>query len=206
MQATIRARSIVFTLCRTARIADTQYTRSVHLLVRRRSRCHISDFVRTETMNELQSIARLKIHPGKLEEFKRLAAKCMESVRARDTGTLQYDWFFSSDYSECLVYERYRDSEAFLEHITNLGETMAALFETCSGSGEICGTPSPELMKALDRGLARADLLAVPVNLGRSGGSTFQPMVCGRRMRANNGWRFQCRLSRGRRTMEGKND
>src|SRR5215472_3783398 len=90
MQATIRARSIVFTLCRTARIADTQYTRSVHLLVRRRSRCHISDFVRTETMNELQSIARLKIHPGKLEEFKRLAAKCMESVRTRD-NTLQYD-------------------------------------------------------------------------------------------------------------------
>jgi quinol monooxygenase YgiN len=101
-------------------------------------------------MNELQSIARLKIHPGKLEEFKRLAAKCMESVRTRDTGTLQYDWFFCSDYSECLVYERYRDSEAFLEHITNLGETMAALFETCSGSGEICGTPSPELMKALE--------------------------------------------------------
>ena len=101
-------------------------------------------------MNELRSIARLKIHPGKLEEFKRLAAKCMESVRTRDTGTLQYDWFFSRDYSECLVYERYRDSEAFLEHITNLGEAMAALFETCSGSGEICGTPSPELMKALE--------------------------------------------------------
>src|SRR5262245_1570900 len=203
MQATIRARSIVFTLCRTARIADSQYTRSVHLLVRRRSRCHISDFVRTETMNELQSIARLKIHPGKLEEFKRLAAKCMESVRTRDTGTLQYDWFFSSDYSECLVYERYRDSEAFVEHITNLGETMAALFETCSGSGEMRNA-QPGADEGT-RGLARADLLAVPVNLGRSGGSTFQPVVCGRRMRANNGWRFQCRLSRGRRTMEGKN-
>ena len=101
-------------------------------------------------MNELQGIARLTIHHGKLEEFKRLAAKCMESVRTKDTGTLQYDWFFSSDYAECLVCERYRDSEAFLEHIANLGETMAALFETCSGSGEICGTPSPELMKALE--------------------------------------------------------
>src|SRR5262245_1549630 len=100
-------------------------------------------------MNGLQGIARLRIHRGKLEEFKRLDAKCMESGRSRDTGTLQYDWFFSSDYAECLVYERYRDSEALLEHIANLGETMAALFETCSGSGEICGTLSPELMKAL---------------------------------------------------------
>jgi hypothetical protein len=74
----------------------------------------------------------------------------MESVRTEDSGTLQYDWFFSSDYAECLVYERYRDSEALLEHIRNLGETMAALLETCSGSGEICGTPSPELRKALE--------------------------------------------------------
>jgi len=74
----------------------------------------------------------------------------MESVRTKDTGTLQYDWYFSSDDAECLVYERYRDSEVFLEHIANLGETMAALFETCSGSGEICGTHSAELMKALE--------------------------------------------------------
>ena len=103
-----------------------------------------------KAMSEIQGIARLKIHQGKLDEFKRLAARCMESVRTRDTGTLQYDWFFSSDQSECLVYERYRDSEALLEHTANLGKLMAALFETCSGSGEICGTPSPKLMKALE--------------------------------------------------------
>ena len=106
-------------------------------------------------MSELQGIARLKIHQGKLEEFKRLAAECMESVRTRDTGTLQYDWFFSSDYSECLVYERYRDSDALLEHNANLGKTLAALLETCSASGEICGTPSPKLMKALERSTVR---------------------------------------------------
>src|SRR3989454_12500973 len=101
-------------------------------------------------MSELQAIARLKIHHGKLEEFKRLAVKCMESVRTRDSGTLQYDWFFSDDHSECVVHERYRDSDALLEHTANLGQTMDALFETCSVSGEIFGTPSPELMKALE--------------------------------------------------------
>jgi quinol monooxygenase YgiN len=101
-------------------------------------------------MNDLLGIARLKIHPGKLEEFKRLQAMCLESVRTKDTGTLQYDCFFSSDYAECLVVERYRDSEALLEHFANLGETAAALFETCSASGELCGSPSPELMKALE--------------------------------------------------------
>ena len=101
-------------------------------------------------MSELHAIARLKIHHGKLEEFKRLAVKCMESVRTRDSGTLQYDWFFSDDDSECVVHERYRDSAALLEHGADLGDTMAALLHTCSISGEIYGTPSPELMKALE--------------------------------------------------------
>jgi quinol monooxygenase YgiN len=105
---------------------------------------------RLQTTKELLGIARLKIHPGKLEEFRNLQAKCMESVRTKDTGTLQYECFFSSDYTECLVVERYRDSEALLEHTANLGETSAAIFKTCSAAGEICGTPSPELMKALE--------------------------------------------------------
>src|ERR1700674_3462900 len=34
-----------------------------------------------------------------------------------------------------------------LDHHKNLGDTMAAIFRTCSGSGEICGTPSPELIE-----------------------------------------------------------
>jgi len=100
-------------------------------------------------MTELLGIARIKIHSGKLEEFKRLQSICLELARTKDTGTLQYDYFFSSDYVECLVVERYRDSAALLEHFANQGETAAALFATCSVSGELCGTPSPELLRAL---------------------------------------------------------
>ena len=47
--------------------------------------------------SELLGIARFKIHEGKLEEFKRLSARCMEIVRAQDTGTLQYDICISDD-------------------------------------------------------------------------------------------------------------
>jgi hypothetical protein len=46
----------------------------------------------------------------------------MEIVRAKDTGTLQYEIYFSNDESECIVVERYQDSEALLEHAANLGE------------------------------------------------------------------------------------
>lgn len=100
-------------------------------------------------MSELQCIARLRIHPGKLEEFKRHSERCTELVRTRDTGTLQYESYMNSDETECLVFERYRDSQALLDHFQNMGETMTAIFETCSGSGEVCGKASPELIDKL---------------------------------------------------------
>ena len=100
-------------------------------------------------MSELQCVARLKIHDGKLDNFKRLAANGRKLVRTKDTGTLQDKLYFNSDNTECLVFERYRDSQALLEHYKNLGDTMAAILQTCSGSGEICGTPSPELIEQL---------------------------------------------------------
>jgi quinol monooxygenase YgiN len=84
-----------------------------------------------------------------VDEFKQLAARCMESVRAKDTGTLQYELYFNSDDTECLAVERYRDSQAILDHRENLGDTMAAILRTCSASGEICGTPSAELIEEL---------------------------------------------------------
>ena len=99
-------------------------------------------------MSELQVTARLSIHPGKLAEFKQVAAQCMQSVREKDTGTLKYDWFLSADESECLVHEKYQDSNAVFEHIGNLGETMGALLGVCDLSLEVCGSPSAELVAA----------------------------------------------------------
>src|SRR5215470_14434012 len=100
-------------------------------------------------MSELQCVARRKIHDGKLDELKHLAAQCAEVVRTKDTRTLQYELYFNSDNTACLVFERYRASQALLDHHKNLGDTMAAILRTCSGSGEICGTPSPELIEQL---------------------------------------------------------
>ena len=96
-------------------------------------------------MSELQGIGRFKFHEGKLEEFKRLAAQCMEIVRVKDTGTLQYDIYFNDDESECIVLERYRDSEALIEHAAYLGGLGQAIFATGWVSSELLGEPSAEL-------------------------------------------------------------
>jgi len=100
-------------------------------------------------MNEIQSIARLKIHDGQLEEFKRVVSQCMQVVRTRDTGTLQYELYLNEDQTECLVLERYRDVQSLLHHQNNLGGLMDALLKTCTASGEACGKTTPELVKAL---------------------------------------------------------
>ena len=96
-------------------------------------------------MNELQGTGRFKFHEGELDEFKRLAAQCMEIVRAKDTGTLQYEIYFNDDQSECIVLERYRDSEALIEHAAHLGDLGQAIFATGWVSGELLGEPSAEL-------------------------------------------------------------
>ena len=97
-------------------------------------------------MSELWGIARFKFHEGKLEEFKRLSAQAMEIVRTKDSGTLQYDTYFNEDQSECIVIERYRDSEAAMEHAANLADVSAAVLETVAVvHGELLGEPSEEL-------------------------------------------------------------
>jgi quinol monooxygenase YgiN len=101
-------------------------------------------------MSELLGIARFKFHEGKLEEFKRLSAQAMEIVRTKDSGTLQYDTYFNDDQSECIVIERYRDSEAAMEHAANLADVSAAVLATVSVvHGELLGEPTEELRAKL---------------------------------------------------------
>ena len=96
-------------------------------------------------MKELQGIVRFKFHEGKLEEFKRLSAECLAIVKAKDTGTLQYDTYFNADQSEALVLERFTDSEALIEHGKHLAHLMEAILATGECHGELLGDLSPEL-------------------------------------------------------------
>jgi quinol monooxygenase YgiN len=101
-------------------------------------------------VSELLGIARFKINEGKLDEYKRLSAQAMEIVRTKEPGTLQYDTYFNDDESECVVIERYRDSEAAIEHAANLREVSEAVLAAVSVvHGEILGEPSAELRAKL---------------------------------------------------------
>src|SRR4029077_16270580 len=96
-----------------------------------------------------------RFHDGEREEFTRFSAQAMEIVRAKDTGTLQYEIYFSDDQCECIVLERYRDSDALLEHAANLGELGAAILATGLVSSELLGEPGAELRAKLADGPVR---------------------------------------------------
>jgi quinol monooxygenase YgiN len=97
-------------------------------------------------VSELWGIARFKFHEGKLEEFKRLSAQAKEIVRTKDTGTLQYDLYFNDDETECFVLERFRDSEALIEHAANLGDLSESILSIVTVvHGELLGEPNAEI-------------------------------------------------------------
>ena len=104
-------------------------------------------------MSELQGIVRFRFHPGKVEEFKRLSAQAMEIVRAREPGTLQYETYFSDDESEAMVLERFRDSQALIDHGQNMADLMEPIIATTTVTGELLGEPSPELRALISGGV-----------------------------------------------------
>ena len=103
-------------------------------------------------MEEIKGIARVKFHPGKVEEWKRLSAEAMEIVRTRDKGTIQYEIFFNEDETEAIVFERYRDAEAALEHFANISHLMGPIMATASVTGVVLGTPNAVIRKNLSKG------------------------------------------------------
>ncbi len=103
-------------------------------------------------MDEIKGIARVKFHPGQVAEWKRLSEEAMRIVRTRDTGTLQYEIFLNEDESEAIVFERYRDADAAIEHFSNIGHLMAPIMATASVTGEVLGTPNAKMRELLAQG------------------------------------------------------
>ena len=98
-------------------------------------------------MSKLEVSARMIIRKGKLDGFKRQAAECIGQTKEKDTKTLRYDWFLSSDGTECEIREAYVGSEGLLEHRAHIGEALNKLFNEFADAHAVTvyGDASPEL-------------------------------------------------------------
>src|SRR6187402_2818895 len=104
-------------------------------------------------MSQFEVRARLKVRQGMLERFKQQAAEMMRQTREKDTGTLVYDWFLSSDGTECEVREAYVSADDLVDHAFHVREARDALFAESAFDHRMAfyGDPSPRLMELVTR-------------------------------------------------------
>src|SRR4026209_2069753 len=79
-------------------------------------------------MSHLELSAHMTVRAGCLDGFKKQAAECIRITKEKDTKTLRYDWFISTDGSECEVHEAYTGPEGLIEHNTHILNARNKLF------------------------------------------------------------------------------
>ena len=94
-------------------------------------------------------ILEVAIHPGKLDDFRSVAADLIAATR-NESGTLAYEYHLSKDAAVCHIYERYQDAEAVLTHLKSFGAFARRFMESCHPTlFYVYGTPTEELKAAL---------------------------------------------------------
>jgi quinol monooxygenase YgiN len=97
----------------------------------------------------LEVSARMKVREGQLEGFKKQATEVIRLTREKDTRTLRYDWFLSTDGRDCEIRETYVDSDGLIEHRANVGDALNRLFTEFANdhSVTVYGDPTEELVE-----------------------------------------------------------
>src|SRR5689334_23467818 len=93
----------------------------------------------------------MMMRPGCLEGFKKHSAELIRITKEKDTRTLRYDWFLSTDGTECEVRESYTGPEGLIEHNTNILEARTKLFADFADDHFMIfyGEPTEELLDLL---------------------------------------------------------
>lgn len=104
-------------------------------------------------MSYLEMSAHMKVRPGCLDGFKRQVAELIRITKEQDTRTLRYDWFLSSDGTECEVREAYTGPEGVIEHNTHILEARTKLFQQFAEDHfmTVYGEPSQQLLDLLKK-------------------------------------------------------
>jgi quinol monooxygenase YgiN len=104
-------------------------------------------------MAQLEVSARMTVRKGKLEAFKQQAGECIKQTKEKDTKTIRYDWFLSTDETECEIREAYESSEGLVEHRMHIAEALNKLFSEFADNHTVTvyGEPSPQLVEMARR-------------------------------------------------------
>ena len=103
-------------------------------------------------MNRLEVSAHARIRDGKLEGFKGIAEEFVKQTKEKDTRTLRFDWFLSSDEVESELREEYLDAQGFIEHKMHTADVTQALFAEFATDHRVAifGDPPPMLVEKVE--------------------------------------------------------
>jgi len=127
-------------------------------------------------MSYLELSAHMTVRPGCLDGFKKQAAECVRISKEQDTHTLRYDWFLSTDGTECEVREAYTGPDGLIEHNMHILEARTRLFKEYADNHfmTVYGEPSQPLIDLLQKHAAGykwftfvQGMGATPVQIGR---------------------------------------
>lgn len=80
-------------------------------------------------MSKITLVVEFSIKPGGAEAFEAAAARMREAVDRDEPGTLQYDWWLSSDGMRDINIEAFADSDALVAHMANTAPLLPPLLE-----------------------------------------------------------------------------
>lgn len=101
-------------------------------------------------MNRFQAVVRFAIHPGKRDEFKRIAEDMIRLTREKDTNTIRLDIFVNNDGSEAVFYEEFTSAEGRLEHLENMGGNVAAMLAIGDMRADVWTHADPALRASVE--------------------------------------------------------
>ncbi len=96
-------------------------------------------------------VLELVVKSGEADNFKALMNEMVETTRANEPDTLNYEWTLSADGATCHIYERYADSAATMTHLASFGANFADRFLAAVEPTRftVYGNPSAEVREAL---------------------------------------------------------
>lgn len=102
-------------------------------------------------VEDLYWVFTLNVKPGKFPEFRSLVAAIV-AASLEEPGTLAYQYSVSADESTVHIFERYRDSDAFVVHVEETFGPHAERFLdlVTVASLVVYGNPNAAARKALD--------------------------------------------------------
>ncbi len=99
----------------------------------------------------IQFTVSFAIHEGKFEAFEALA-KNMSDGTQQETGAAVYEFFLSSDQTQCRLVERYADANAVQAHLAGpvVQQLVPQMLELSDLTGfEVYGDPGSDAAKVL---------------------------------------------------------